>query len=323
MTIIGDIFKPLFYLIAGLIAFFYGLVHNYAVAIALLTITVMAFLWPLTALSTRRMIAMQKIQPELKEIQTKYKSDRVRQSEEMNRLFKENKVSPVSGCLPMLLQFPVLFVMYDVIRGLTNRTAAGIAAPKYVGHSTSIYKDLIKSNGAMHALGIDLGTAATHVKGFANALPYYVVVLLAIGLVFLSTYQIYSKNPQAASANPQQAAIMKYTPLIYGVIYIGIPAGVNLYFVVSSLFRIAQQEFMWRRDPLLRSHSEESRQKAKEIKELKASGKYVEPPKKGFMDKVREASAEQQRNSKPAPNKGSQAGRKPTSSGSNNKKKKK
>ncbi|CAG4934559.1 MULTISPECIES: YidC/Oxa1 family membrane protein insertase [Acidithrix] len=295
MTYLGDLFKPLFDLIAGLIAFYYGFLHSYSLSIGLLTVTVMAFLWPLTAMSTRSMISMQKLQPELKALQAKHKGDKVRQNEEMQRLFKENKVSPAGGCLPMLLQFPVLFVMYDVIRGLTNKLPNGTAAPKYVGQSTLIYKNLKASNGNMHSIGLNLGTAATHVHtGFINALPYYGLVALAIGLVFLSTWQIYSKNPAAANANPQQAAIMKYSPLIYGVIYIGIPAGVNLYFVVSSLFRIVQQEFMWRRDPVLRSHSIDARKQADEIKAQKAAGTYVAPPKVGFMDRMKEAQGQTQ-----------------------------
>lgn len=328
MAFLGDLFKPLFELLAGLIAFYYGLVHSYALAIAMLTVSVMIVVSPLTQMSTRSMLEMQRIQPELKVIQNKYKSDRTKQNEEMQRLFKENKVSPAGGCLPMLLQFPLLFVMYDVIRGLTNKLANGISSPKYVSHSTLLYRNLKASNGNMHSLGLNLGTAATKVhNGFLAALPYYLVVVLAIGLVFLSTWQIYSKNPAAANANPQQAAIMKFSPLLFGVIYIGVPSGVNVYFIVSSLFRIAQQELMWRHDPVLKRHSIQARAKLEETKEAKAAGTYVEPPKTGFFEKMREQ-AEQAKKDKSSPagnNKGSSAGGRPTGSApkrNNNRKKK-
>ncbi|MDA8373131.1 MAG: YidC/Oxa1 family membrane protein insertase [Actinomycetota bacterium] len=300
MTYLGDLFKPIFELLAGLIAIYYGLVHSYAGAIALLTVTVMAVVWPLTQMSTRSMLEMQRLQPELKALQAKYKNDRVKQNEEMQRLFKENKVSPASGCLPMLLQFPLLFVMYDVIRGLTNIQKNGTPAPKYISHTTLLYKNLVAGGGKMHSLGIDLGTAATHVhSGFLTALPYYGVVIIAVVLVFISTWQIYSKNPTAAAANNQAAMIMKYSPLLFGVIYIGIPAGVNVYFVVSSLFRIGQQELMWRHDPVLRKHSLEARQKMVETKALEDSGQIPKQPKqsiwqqlKGASQQVREAGGE-------------------------------
>ena len=297
MSFLGDLFKPLFELLAGLIAIYYGWVHSYALAIAMLTVTVMALVWPLTQISTRSMLEMQRIQPELKILQAKYKNDRVTQNAEMQKLFKENKVSPASGCLPMLLQFPLLFVMYDVIRGLTNKLHNGAPSPKYLAHSTLLFKNLVASGGSMHSLGLDLGTAATKVHtGFLSALPYYALVVLAVGLVFLSTWQIYSKNPSAAAANPQSAAIMKYSPLIFGVIYIGVPAGVNIYFVVSSLFRIGQQELMWRHDPVLRNHSIAARKKLVETKAMEASGEMPIVPKVGFWDKMRAATEQSKSN---------------------------
>lgn len=330
MAFLGDLFKPIFELLASLIAFYYGLVHSYALAIAMLTVSVMIVVFPLTQMSTRSMLEMQRIQPELKAIQNKFKSDKAKQSEEMTRFMKENKVSPAGGCLPMLLQFPLLFVMYDVIRGLTNKSPNGSSAPKYVGHTTLLYKNLIAGQGNMHSLGLNLGTAATHVhNGFLAALPYYLLVFLAIGLVFASTWQIYSKNPAAASANPQQQMIMKFTPLMFGVIYIGVPSGVNVYFIVSSLFRIVQQELMWRHDPVLRNHSIKARAKVEETKEAKAAGTYVEPPKTGFLEKMREQSeqAKKDRATRGGSAKGAKGAQSPRPSGgaprrNNNKRKK-
>ncbi len=102
----------MFQFLAGLLAFFYALIPNYAVAIALLTLTVMLVLSPLTLKSTRSMLAMQKLQPKMKQLQQKHKGDRQKLNEEMMALYKEHKVNPVSGCLPMLLQLPVFLVMY-------------------------------------------------------------------------------------------------------------------------------------------------------------------------------------------------------------------
>ena len=116
----------MFQFLAGLLAFFYGIVPNYGVAIALLTLTVMLVLAPLTLKSTRSMMAMQVLQPEVKRIQQKYKGgDRQQMQQEMMALYKEHQVNPMAGCLPMLVQLPVLFVMYHVIRGLTQVRSAG------------------------------------------------------------------------------------------------------------------------------------------------------------------------------------------------------
>ncbi len=279
MSFLTSIFRPIFDVMAGLIALYYSWVHSYSFAIALLTITVMVVISPLTVISTRSMLQMQALQPKVKELQKKYGKDRQGLMEAQQALFKENKVSPASGCLPMLLQLPLLFVMYDIIRGLTNTIGPHhIASPKYISHTTLLYKNLIASHGAMHSLGINLAVAATSFKGsFFGALPYYFVVLLAVGLQFLQTWQITAKNPAAAKANPQALMIQRFTPIIFGIIYIGIPSGVNLYFVVSGLFRVIQQEIMWRRDPVLRAHS----LGAKEQKRLDLQNKQANSTKVG------------------------------------------
>ena len=102
-------------LIAKPLEFFYGLYPNYAVAISLLTLSIMILLLPLTLKGTRSMLAMQKLQPELKKIQAKYKDDRQKLNEEMMAFYKENNINPVSGCLPLLLQMPVFIILYRTL----------------------------------------------------------------------------------------------------------------------------------------------------------------------------------------------------------------
>jgi hypothetical protein len=110
--------RPLMFdLIATVLAFFYGLVHSYGLAIVLLTITVMAVTSPLTYKGTKSMIQMQRLQPQMKAIQTKYRDDREKMNQEMLAFYKANNVNPVGGCLPMLIQIPVFLVLYRVVRG--------------------------------------------------------------------------------------------------------------------------------------------------------------------------------------------------------------
>ncbi len=156
---IGKIFEPLYTLMGTLIAFFYSVIPNYAIAIALLTVAVMIVTAPLTVKSTKSMVAMQRLSPELKKIQQKYKGDRVTLNEEMMKLYKEHGVSPAGGCLPMFAQFPVFIILYGVIKGLANTvTAKGkiMAEPRYISHSSKLYMNLVHHPGNIPSFGINL-----------------------------------------------------------------------------------------------------------------------------------------------------------------------
>ncbi|HLI73811.1 MAG TPA: membrane protein insertase YidC [Acidimicrobiales bacterium] len=264
---LGQVFKPLYEALAWMIAFFYALIPNYAIAIALLTVAVMVITAPLTVKSTRSTLAMQRLAPELKKLQQKYKGDRATLNEEMMKLYKEHNINPAGGCLPLLIQMPVFIVLYGVIRGLTNtvkvtsqnlhpcpnyRGAAlhigqTIGCPNYIGHNTRLYHDLSLASGHMKAFGLDLAANLfSHHASWVGAIPYAAIVLVAIGLQYLQMRQLNSRNPAAAQANPQMQMMQRYMPLIFAVIYLRISAGVNIYFVVSSLCRIGIQEAIFR-----------------------------------------------------------------------------
>ena len=118
--------------VATVLAFIYGIIPNYLIAIVLLTILIMALLTPLTVKSTKSMVAMQALQPELQKLRQKYKGaeNREQLNTEMMKLYKEQGVSPTGGCLPMFLQMPALVVLYDTIKGLTNTINKGQVFPK-------------------------------------------------------------------------------------------------------------------------------------------------------------------------------------------------
>src|SRR6476659_10722178 len=101
--------------IGTVLAWFYDLTNNYGLSIMLLTLTIMIFLTPLTLKGTRSMIAMQRLQPEMKKLQAKYKDDRQKLNEEMLKFYKEHNINPVGGCLPLLLQTPVFFFLYRTL----------------------------------------------------------------------------------------------------------------------------------------------------------------------------------------------------------------
>ena len=248
---LGQIFKPLYEALAWIIAFFYAVIPNYAIAIGLLTVAVMIITAPLTVKSTRSTIAMQRLAPELKKLQQKYKGDRATLNEEMMKLYKEHNINPAGGCLPLLIQLPVFIVLYGVIRGLTNtgkdKLGHIVGQPNYIGHHTRLYHDLALSGGHMKAFGLDLAANLfSHHHAWTGAIPYAAIVVVAIALQYLQMRQLNSRNPAAAQANPQMQMMQRYMPLIFAVIYLRISAGVNIYFVVSSLCRIAIQEAIFR-----------------------------------------------------------------------------
>jgi YidC/Oxa1 family membrane protein insertase len=266
---VGDIFHPLFIAIATVLAAIYSVVHDYTASIVILTVLIMAVLTPLTVKSTRSMMAMQTLQPELQKLKKKYPGAENREAlnAEMMRLYRENGVSPTGGCLPMFLQMPALIVLYDVIKGLANTVVKGTklgtgkkcipmhgfkvcATPRYIPHSSAMYKNLIKSPGVMKSIGLNLATKPlSHHAHWFDYIPYLAMVLMAVGLQYLQMSMMTKrnkKNPNAAQVPQQMQTMQKFFPLIFAYIYLLVPAGVVIYMIVSSAIRVGTQDVMYR-----------------------------------------------------------------------------
>ena len=259
---IGQIFQPVLKLFASILAFIYAVIPNYAIAISILTIIIMGALTPLTVKSTKSMIAMQRVQPEIKKLQQKYKGaeNRAQLNEELMRLYKEEKVNPAGGCLPMFIQFPFLIILYDVIRGITNTVTPAIkipanviaachltithanAAPRYIPDTSKMYCDLVAHNGQMNSFGIDLALKPfSHHSSWVAAIPYFALVGIAVALQYVQMSRMTKRNP-ASQQNSQMATLQKFMPIIFAYIYFLIPAAVLIYMIVSSAIRILTQE---------------------------------------------------------------------------------
>ncbi|HEY4396587.1 MAG TPA: membrane protein insertase YidC [Acidimicrobiia bacterium] len=228
---------PLYNAFGAVLAFFYAIIPNEGVAIILLTVTVMLVLFPLTAKSARSMLAMQRLQPEIKKLQAKHKGDRQKLNEEMMKLYQENKVNPLGGCLPLVVQFPVFISLFHVLRSTAATVPVG----------SQLYKDILaaKPNG-LTFLGMDLSLKATDShSSIWVALPYYILV----GAVFLTGY-LQSRQSQRNTppgANTQMQMVTKVLPIAFGAFSLFFPAGLVLYFLVSNLWRLGQQELIMRK----------------------------------------------------------------------------
>jgi YidC/Oxa1 family membrane protein insertase len=260
----------MFGFLAQLLAWCFDLVPNYAVAIALFTLIVMAAVTPFTIKGMRSAAEMSRIQPEMKKLQDQYKNDRVKQNEEMQKLFKEHGVNPLGGCLPMILPLPIFFIIFRLLRTLNARHngvfaplvrvlrhqiggSAGYVSPHYLSYKASLTQHIISGNGIMKSFGVDLAaTARQHHATVGEAIPYYALIVIMTISQYWQQRQINQRNPAAANANPQMKLTMQIFPAFYALISLSIPASVVLYLLLSGLYRMAQNSISYRFDPVLK-----------------------------------------------------------------------
>ena len=233
------ILDPLYTVLGHVYAWFYGIVGDYGLSIVLLTVAVRILLIPLTIKQIRSMQAMQRLQPEIKRLQQKYKDDRQKLNEETMKFYKENKVNPLSGCLPLLLQMPLFIVLYRLIRDLVPKTASGkVLPPKHIPQDSELYHALVKEAGTMKAWGMDLAEKATGVHGFATAWPYYVLIAFVVATGWYQQRQTTARQAADGAVNQQAQMMGKIFPIFFGFISLTIPAGVVIYFATSNVWQI-------------------------------------------------------------------------------------
>ena len=205
------------------------LTGDWGVAIILLTILIRVVLLPLTIKQTKSMYELQRIQPKLKELQDRYKDDKEKQQEELMKFYAENKVNPLGGCLPILLQMPVFFALFRVIGGTPQKPGIML---RYLESSDAVLK-------AKDFIGVipDI-TITPHAVWAAHD---YVQLIAYVLLVLIFGVSIWL--PQALMpGDKQQKTISAYMAIM--MLYFGwvSPAGVLLYWDVSSIWGIVQQQ---------------------------------------------------------------------------------
>ena len=265
-------FEGFFKFFAGLLSWFYSLVPSYGFAIIALTILVMVVITPLTLKSTKSMLQMQRLQPELKKIQEKHKGDREALNAEMMAFYKENEINPVSGCVPVLAQAPVFIVLYRVLHGITDRfggggSGAGHAVgqrltgtsptawvltdqpfkPQHLSQSSDLYQALTHTT-KMNFLGMDLSLSPLQaVKiGFVTAIPFLILMAAMLVSQIIQNRQIQGRNTNN-QASSQQQVLMKILPFLLPVFSFQFPAGLGIYYFTQGLCRIGTQAYITRK----------------------------------------------------------------------------
>ena len=276
-------FDPFFEGFAWLLSAFYDLVPNYGFAISMLTLTVYLAMFPIMLKQTRSTLAMARLQPEINRLKKEHKGDLRAFGEAQQALFAKEGVNPGASCLPVLLQIPLFMILWQVLSGLTRKTADGLPDPKYLEHTSHLYRDIVADGGELVSFGIDLAKSAVvgpHAS-FAAALPYYLFAVVAAGTTWLQLKRSQGRNPQAGEGPPMMAMMMKFFPVMTLVSGAYFPAGLGLYIVVSNIFRIAQQEAMYRWDPHVIHHAKVAAEtRAQTVTDTTAKPKARPEPKK-------------------------------------------
>jgi YidC/Oxa1 family membrane protein insertase len=246
---------PISKFFAEILHFFDSFTGNFTVSVILLTVAFRIIVLPLSFKQTKSMIAMQKLQPQLKEIQKQYKDDREKQGQEMMKLYKENKVSPLGGCLPLLIQLPILFALFDVLHNTST----------YVLYKTSYGFLGIQNVIATGKVMWSGGTIKTYsvVLHKAVSLPYhggeYLQVIILILLSVITGYV----SSKMMMTDPKQSKLMAIMPVMLGVFAWILPAGVTIYIIVTNVLTILQQWVQLEREGFY-SERREQRDKAGE-----------------------------------------------------------
>lgn len=194
---------PLF----SLLDVIHGLVGNWGLSIILLTLAVKLILYPLSAAGYRSMANMRKVAPELKRLQERYGDDRQKLSQEMMELYRKERINPLGGCFPLLLQMPVFLALYWVLY------------------------EAVELRQAPFMLWID---------DLADLDPYFVLPLLMGASMFFQQ----TLNPPPP--DPMQAKVLKFMPIMFTALFLFFPAGLVLYWLVNNVLSMAQQWWITR-----------------------------------------------------------------------------
>jgi YidC/Oxa1 family membrane protein insertase len=216
-----SILNPLEWLLKQMLTFFNSLVHNYGIAIILVTLVVKILLFPLTKKSSEGTLRMQMIAPKIKELQEKYKSNPQKMNLEMANLYKKEGYNPLSGCLPLLLQMPIFFAMY------------------------SLFNNHFDLRGAMFIPGWipDLSLPESILNFSPTSIPFLGSDIRLLPFIYVASQLIYGKVTQTPdTANNKQMKMMLYVmPIIFFFVLYNVPSGLLVYWIMSNVLTMGQQ----------------------------------------------------------------------------------
>lgn len=220
----------LYTLMGQLLGFIYSVIGNYAFSIVLFTIFVKLLLFPLNAAQIKSSREMQAVQPKLKAIQEKYKDDKEMLNTKTLELYKEHKVNPLAGCLPIFIQMPIIFALFGTLK----------EPAKYVLISGAPIANEALSKGFLWVKDLaapdTLGLLIPNLPSFFAGLPGFMPIIAAV----LTYFQMTSMY-KGQEVNEQMKMMNNIFPIMILFMSQGLSAGLMVYWVVSTLFSIVQQ----------------------------------------------------------------------------------
>jgi YidC/Oxa1 family membrane protein insertase len=265
-------FDWLFDGVGWLIAWIYSWSNDYSIAIGAMAVVVMIVITPLTLKSTRGMLEMQRLQPELRRLQIEHKGDRQGLNEAMMKLYQEHKVNPLASCLPLLAQMPVFILMFRLLTGLTYRPSpeAGFA-PKHLSETSELYLSLVGKQ-EMRSIGLDLAVRPIDVMrdDFARGLIYAGLVVALAAIYWVQQRMVASRTVSPTMSASQQK-IMQYLPVAFAGFQVFLPTGLVVYYFVQAVIRIGQQAYITKRfygnEDSIGRQAQQASAKAREMKD--------------------------------------------------------
>ena len=237
-------------LVAQLLIMLYGITHNYGFAIIVLTIIIRVVLYPLMQKQMVSMREMQKIQPLMKAIQSKFKNDKERLNKELMALYKVHKVNPMSGCLPLLIQMPILILLFQALRVFeyknpnTEIIAGGFL---WIANQVEIMVEnvptIVAGLAAPEQL-INLGNGIFGIKSF-GIMPF----LIGGSMWYQQKMTTAGSGASGGSAEQTQKMMTIMMPLMIGFMSFSLPSGLTLYWLTSTLLGIGQQYLINKKMP--------------------------------------------------------------------------
>jgi len=216
-----------------LLDWLFRMVGNFGLAIMLLTLIIRAAMFPVAQRQFRSMAQMRLVQPKMKALQERHKDDKPKMQQELMKLYKDEKINPLAGCLPIVIQIPIFYALYKVLM-LTIE----------MRHQPFIL--WIKDLSAPDPL---------HILNLFGLLPFTPPSFLGIGVLALilgiTMFLQFRLNPQAT--DPVQAQVFKIMPWLFMFIMAPFAAGLLLYWITNNCLSIAQQQFMYRKYPQLKA----------------------------------------------------------------------
>jgi YidC/Oxa1 family membrane protein insertase len=226
----------------SILHFFYGIVGNFGIAIIMLTVLVRGCMFPVSFKQTQNMARMQALKPELDRINEKYKGDMQKRSAAMQEVYRKNKINPLGGCLPVVLQLPIFIGLYRSIMvdvelrqtplfGHWIRWCSDLSAPDMLYNWSWLMPEFVNNGEGIFGLG-----------------PYFNVLPIVTVVLFLVSMKMSMPEPTNEQAVMQQK-MMKYMTGFMGLLFYKVASGLCLYFIASSLWGLGERRLLKKAKP--------------------------------------------------------------------------